>query len=270
MKKSLYSKLVLIMLTIIISLMTVVGAFLMRGVRTFYQQQFYEQMRAVFSTTEVASDLRDAADSADPASQMAERLKAYTGRLGIDSGTRNFYILTGDTGEYITGSSTPENGIAITPNITTAISGSEGYISNGNAGYMDVALPISGSSGNYIVYIIDNKTNVQELGQSLFTIILEALAVGLVLSVGLSMSIIGRDDGTAVLDIPTVVMRFLSILKDSGYVCSEIRDISHCYKMDVAATGDGTLTPLWHFSTDIGDFYINGVTGKQETVTQNN
>ena len=84
------------------------------------------------------------------------------------------------------------------------------------------------------------------------------------------MSITGSEDGAAVLDISTVVMRFLSTLKDSGYVCSEITDISHCYKMDVAATGDGTLTPLWHFSTDIGDFYINGVTGKQETVTQNN
>jgi signal transduction histidine kinase len=187
MKKSLYSKLVLIMLTIIVSLMTVVGGFLMRGVRSFYQQQFYEQMKTVFSSAELASDLRDAADGSDAANVMAERLRAYAGSLGIDSGTRNFYILTGDTGAYITGSSTPENGIAVTANITTAISGKEGYLSDANAAYMDVALPISGDSGSYIVYIIDNKANVQELGQDLFKIIIEAMAVGLVLSVGLSM-----------------------------------------------------------------------------------
>ena len=166
MKKSLYSKLVLIMLTIIVSLMTVVGGFLMRGVRSFYQQQFYEQMKTVFSSAELASDLRDAADGSDAANVMAERLRAYAGSLGIDSGTRNFYILTGDTGAYITGSSTPENGIAVTANITTAISGKEGYSSDANAPYMDVALPISGGSGSYIVYIIDNKTNVQEIGRA--------------------------------------------------------------------------------------------------------
>jgi len=40
--------------------------------------------------------------------------------------------------------------------------------------------------------------------------------------------------------------------------------------MDAAASGEGTLTPLWHFSTDVGEFYLNGITGKAETVTQNN
>jgi hypothetical protein len=82
MKKSLYSKLVLIMLTIIVSLMTVVGGFLMRGVRSFYQQQFYEQMKTVFSSAELASDLRDAADGSDAANVMAERLRAYAGSTG--------------------------------------------------------------------------------------------------------------------------------------------------------------------------------------------
>lgn len=187
MKKSLYSKLMLIMLVVIISLMAVVGAFLMRGVRSFYLSQFYKQMQAVFSSTEIVSDLRDAAAGADAASRLAERVKAYSGQLGIDAGNRNFYILTGDTGAYISGSDTPENGVAITPNITYAISGREGYRSDVSADYMDVALPISGTGGSYIVYIIDNKNTAQELGRDLFVIILEALAVGLVISVGLSL-----------------------------------------------------------------------------------
>ena len=187
MKKSLYSKLMLIMLVVIVSLMAVVGAFLMRGVRTFYLSQFYQQMQSVFSSTDIAADLRSAADGDNAASRMAEIIKAYSGYLGIDSGNRNFYILTGDTGAYITGSDTPTNGIAVTANITEAISGREGYESDGGADYMDVALPIHGTSGSYIVYIIDNKNTASELGSNLFNIILEALAVGLVISVGLSI-----------------------------------------------------------------------------------
>lgn len=72
------------------------------------------------------------------------------------------------------------------------------------------------------------------------------------------------------IDVSTAVMRLLDILDSSGYVCSEITDISHCYKMDVSASSEGTLTPLWRFATDVGDFYVNGITGKAETVTQNN
>lgn len=187
MKKSLYSKLMLIMLVVIISLMAVVGAFLMRGVRNFYLSRFYEQMQSVFSSKEIAADLRNAAEEDKPADHMAQIVKSYNGQLGIDTGNRNFYILTGDTGAYITGSDTPENGIKVTPNITTAISGKDGYQSDGGADYMDVALPISGAGGSYIVYIIDNRNTAQELGSDLFRIILQALAVGLVISVGLSL-----------------------------------------------------------------------------------
>ncbi len=55
-------KLVLIMLLLIISLMTVVSAFLIRGVMSFYLNQFYDQMNEVFSKTEFADDLRSAAE----------------------------------------------------------------------------------------------------------------------------------------------------------------------------------------------------------------
>ena len=84
------------------------------------------------------------------------------------------------------------------------------------------------------------------------------------------MSKITESGSVQVIDTATAVMRLLDVLKNSGYVCREITGVSHCYKLDASASGDGTLTPLWHFSTDIGDFYINGVTGKEETVTQNN
>ena len=43
MFRSLHMKLVLIMLLLITSLMTVVGAFLMTSITSFYIDQFYEQ-----------------------------------------------------------------------------------------------------------------------------------------------------------------------------------------------------------------------------------
>ncbi len=187
MNRSLYTKLVLIMLLLILSLMMVVGAFLMRGIRSFYLNDFYQQMQSVFSNVELVDDLRSAADGGeDAANQMADILRAYSGQLGIDSGERNFYILSGDTASVLTGSDL-ESDLRVTPNILTAMSGSEGYQSDSSADYMDVALPIDGTADSYIVYIRDNKATVQELSSELFRIILESLVVGLVISVFLSL-----------------------------------------------------------------------------------
>ncbi len=188
MNRSLYSKLVLIMLLLIASLMLVVGAFLIRGVRSFYQKEFYEQMHNVFSVnTELVDDLRSAAGEEDGAQRIAEMLAAFSGQLGIDAGRRNYYVLDIHTGEKLIGSGDPDTELEITPNILTAISGREGYASETNADYMDVALPIEKDGSGYIVYIRDNKATVQSLSDQIFGIILEALAVGLAISVLLSL-----------------------------------------------------------------------------------
>ena len=103
MNRSLYTKLVLMILLVIISLMTVVGLFLIREIRNFYLEEFYQQMQTVFSSSELADGLRTAADGEDPARQMADILLAYSGQLGIDSGERNYYILSGETGACLAG-----------------------------------------------------------------------------------------------------------------------------------------------------------------------
>ena len=59
MNRSLYTKLVLIILFLIIALMLVAGVFLTRGVRNFYLSDFYDNMAEVFSTQELADTLRD-------------------------------------------------------------------------------------------------------------------------------------------------------------------------------------------------------------------
>ena len=186
MKKSgLHSKLVIIMLLLIISLMIVVCAFLVRGVVSFYLGEFYQNMQDVFSVQKFADDLRSAADEDGGASQIEDILSAYSGLLGIDGVNRNYYVLDGDNAAVL-GGSDGRNEVEVTPNILTALNGREGYESNSSASYMDVALPISGEQGSYIVYIIDNKQTVHDLNMELFTIIMEALVVGLVISVLLS------------------------------------------------------------------------------------
>ena len=104
MKKSLYTKLVSIMLLLIISLMAVVGAFLTNEIRSYYLEDFYAKMKTVFENPELAADLRAAADDSSAPAKMADILKNYSSQLGIASGSRNYYILSGDTGAYLAGS----------------------------------------------------------------------------------------------------------------------------------------------------------------------
>ena len=185
MKQSLYSKLVMIMLVLIIALMLVVGAFLVQSVEEFYIQQFFEQMQTVFSDASLAGDLREAA-SEDAPQRMADILRTYSGSLGIDTDTRNYYVLSHD-GEYLIGSESADSMTnSVTPNVMSAMNGQNGSMGDPNADYMDVALPISEGAG-YIVWIMDNKAESEALADKLVDIIIVALGAGLVISVLLSM-----------------------------------------------------------------------------------
>lgn len=184
-KRGVHLKLVLIMLLLIFSLMAVVCAFLVRGVVGFYLNGFYRNMQDVFSVREFADDLRVAANEEDGAAQIEDILSAYSGLLGIDAVNRNYYVLSGESAAVLAGSGGSE-GVEITPNILSALNGRDGYAANSSASYMDVAIPISGAGGDYIVYIKDNKQTVHDLNIQLFMIIVEALVVGLVISVLLS------------------------------------------------------------------------------------
>lgn len=171
------------MLLLIISLMAVVGAFLMNEIRSYYLDDFYAKMKTVFEDPALVEDLSSAANYTD----MAGILQTYSGQLGIDSRSRNYYILDGDTGTVLPGSGSNNDSLATTQNILTAIGGQAGYSSNHSASYMDVALPIDGNSGDYIVYIKDNKSTVTKLSSVLFGIIGRALLIGLIITVLLSL-----------------------------------------------------------------------------------
>ena len=203
MFRSLHMKLVLIMLLLITSLMTVVGAFLMTSITDFYVDAFYQQMESVFgdsnpSNAAFVDSLRRqpalAGDVSEAVETLQDIVETRAGDLGIDSRTRNYYILDGATGQYLAGSDGQESfqRLQTTHNLLTArnsiASGSDlvGDASDITASYMDVAIPITAGDYSFIIYIYDNRDTVSELNGQLFLIIAQALLVGLLISVLLS------------------------------------------------------------------------------------
>ena len=189
MFRSLHMKLVLIMLLLITSLMAVVGAFLMTSVTNFFIDDFYSQMGETFgeSNADFVNSLRAEAAQEGGVAVMQSMLETYSGTLGIDSRNRNYYILDAASGECLAASD--ELGgekLEQTANLLTARNGQVGDESDIAAGYMDVAIPISGGDNSYIIYIRDNRSTVSSLNSELLIIILQALLVGLLISVLLS------------------------------------------------------------------------------------
>ncbi len=188
MNRSLHTKLVLIMLLLILSLVAVTCVFLVKGVQDFFLDQFYEEMQSAFSMPEFVDDLREAVAGEEPVARVEEILGAYVGTLGIDNATRYYYILDGGTGDVLAGSDGQTvRSLEMTPNILTALTGEEGYAGDTSASYMDVAIPLENADGGLIIYIRDNKQTVEALNMELVLIIMEALIIGLVISVLLGL-----------------------------------------------------------------------------------
>ena len=190
MLRSLHMKLVMIMVLLILSLMTVVGAFLINSVMVFYLEDFYTQMNDVFSRETLASDLSTAAEGEEDSAQaILKILEAYSGELGLDGRSRTLYILDGSTGAYLAGTD-EKNGKDLdynSANLTRAlVNGEDGSSANLAADYMDVALRLDRGGESFVIYILDNKTTVNSLINQIFVLILEALVFGLVISILLS------------------------------------------------------------------------------------
>ena len=177
MLKSLQMKLVLILMLLVIAVMAVVGIFLVNSVTAYNISNFKQQMADFFALRggEVEAGLR--ACDGDPQA-MTQVMEAYTGGLGLDD-HRNFYILDGRTGEFLASSQgrdeTPFR--ELTPNMTAAMSGRTGQEITALSPYFDVALPLDG--GAYVLAVVDDKGELDELTWTMFTILLRSLMFGL-------------------------------------------------------------------------------------------
>ena len=191
MLRSLHTKLVMIMVLLILSLMLVVGAFLINSVTAFYLEDFYTQMSDVFKDPLLMHDLETETEGEeDGAAQLALVLDSVAGELGVDGRNRKLYILDGN-GECLISPEGEDEPLELTENLIFALttgleSGETGDESNVALDYMDVAIPIHRRDGEYVIYILDNKSTADNLTNQMFILIVEALAFGLVISILLS------------------------------------------------------------------------------------
>lgn len=83
---------------------------------------------------------------------------------------------------------------------------------------------------------------------------------------GLSGSLLAVErtaaESAELLTLPTVLMRFLDGILDSGDVCSAVRTVEPGYRMSQSFSGAVRLSSVWHISTDMTDYYLDGITGE--------
>jgi len=177
------------MMLLILLLMAVMFAFLVASVSTYHLTAFAEQMTGAFSP-DFVGDLRSAADGQNALSEMKEILRAHSWLLGIDNQQRNFYILDARTGDLLERSDSEKSTVPeLTPAIATVLADNTvtDISRRITAEYMDAAVPITGASGAYIVYIKDTKDSQKDLIDQLVPIIVNVMLVGLLLAVVLSL-----------------------------------------------------------------------------------
>ncbi len=184
MLKSLQMKLVLILMLLVVAVMAVVGVFLVNSVTAYNRSDFQRQMVDFFALRGQELEKGLSACNGD-LDQMEEVLEAYNGGLGLDD-HRNFYILDGKTGEFLTSSesrdATPFR--ELTPNMITAMEGEVGQTITALSPYFDVAIPVDG--GNYVLAVVDDKGELDELTWTMFTILIRSLMFGLAVAILLS------------------------------------------------------------------------------------
>ena len=149
MFRSLHMKLVLILILLIVSVMVVMGTFLINSVGNYYLRDFYDRVTGLFDYNMRVS-LSEAAQSEDGDQRLAEMIAAHAGSLGIDSHC-NYYILDGE-GNYLSGPRAPGSAdIAPTPNLLAAMAGKVGITNAVIDSYMDAAYPVDGGEQDYII-----------------------------------------------------------------------------------------------------------------------
>ncbi len=169
--------------------MTVVGIILLNSVFNFYKNDFVQQMDEGFSET-VVRELRANLEGDDYAQQNKELLTAFSGVFGFDS-DRNFYILDMDGSVLASNTGGDEFGKAAlrlekTRNMLSAMNGETGKKQALGADIMDYALFVDGGGRDCIIYVTDNLSKMRTLTWMLFSIIIQALLIGLIIAVILS------------------------------------------------------------------------------------
>ncbi len=186
MNRKLQFKIMLILISFIVCVMTVVGIILIGNIFKYYTNSFVTEQSSVF-TDDFIAELNKSLSYSDYDERLKNTLWAYSARLGIDS-NRDYYILDRD-GNYIAGSRDKENSnIKKTENLVKAVSGTSSYKQTVDYSYADWAEVITSDDGTrrVIVYILESNAEMKEFSWMVFSIILQSLLIGLIIAIILS------------------------------------------------------------------------------------
>ena len=188
MYRGLYFKIILILVIFTLIVMSVVGVVLISSVLGYYNDQFAACMTQNFGEdAQLRQYLVAAMTDADGdfAAKQKSILASYASRLGIDD-YRNYYILDAD-GNFLNGSDTAGGeALAETPNLVAAMNGQLGDANTAGSDYADYALPLTVGDASCIIYLRDTQDELHEINWMLFSIILQALFIGLLIAILLS------------------------------------------------------------------------------------
>ena len=169
---------------LVLSVMIIAGTVLITQVGEFYSQRFSDNMTRAFDE-EVTSKLISAAEPDNSVEAVKDVVAFYSSASRIALGeNRVYYILDGKTARYLDGTGlVTDDTLEKTPNVLKAMNGEIGNEANSQMSIMDFAYPvIANSQVKYVVYIVDDKNEVAGIIESIFFIILQALAWGVVIS----------------------------------------------------------------------------------------
>ena len=71
-------------------------------------------------------------------------------------------------------------------------------------------------------------------------------------------------DGSGLMDSVSVLIRFMEIVRNEGYICSRIDAVEPGYLQSVLRSGEMLLTPVWRIETDAGAILIDAESGRLE------
>lgn len=179
MFRSLNVKLVLIFIVFIISVMSVVGVFLLDRVSAFYADDFLNQMDEGFSER-LKETLSGCFDSENPAVAQKEIMTAYSAAFSFDN-YRNFYILDME-GRVLDGSAEAGQRVTKTSNLLAAMNRKNEHNRVSGSEFFDYACYITNGNDECVIYIYDDLTRMKSLIWVLFSIIMQALFIGLAIA----------------------------------------------------------------------------------------
>lgn len=184
MFKSISLKIGSMFVLLTISVIILIGTFMTDTTDRYYHDEFKKINSTVFNSDYVDS-LCMLIGTENAAQDIYSSVNAYFGQLGIDS-FRNFFILDGKSGKTVSGLTSNEemsNNLELSPNIITSMGGNIGSEVKSEYSYMDYAVPLmSDNKVEYIAYVKDVKEESNTILRNIFTIIIQALLLGIVIS----------------------------------------------------------------------------------------